>query len=793
MNGFIRRLAWVSVAFQSAYGAEVFVSPLGDDQRSGAKDQPLATLAAARDAAHKAGAGPHKIVVLSGDFFLEKTLELDARDSGLTIEAAVTNSVVIYGGRPVTGWQKDGESLWCAELPGVKEGKWDFRALVVNGRMPERARLPESGTFTHTSVFDVPWLSSVGGGWERKPTQAELTTLLYDAKDLPATLDARNAEVRVYHMWDESLVGVASNDVTRHMLTFSTPAKSPAGAFGVKKYAVFNTREGLTKPGQWYLDRTAGRAVYWPLPGEDMAKAKVVAPALERVISVAGTAKAPVERVTLRGLSVQATTTPLKPAGFSASEYAGAVNIANARQCAVENVEICNVGGQGIQAANLAECRIDGCRIHHTGACGIRASGSASSISRNQIHHVGEYHPSAVALSVGHTWSEADPQGFHLYRNEIHDTPYSGIILGGGGHLVEENLICRVMRELQDGGAIYGGVKKCILRGNVVRDVVKMGEGYGVSSYYLDEGSQDCVVERNVSVGVERPVHNHIASDLIIRDNVFIAETNMSLSFPRSRRCAFTGNTVFAPGRITVSPPNAISSWTNNLVIHDGLGKGGVPQAFSIGDAMPAASAPGRRTYPFSVVRTPRPPVMDGEIGTDEWPGALQQIEREPSRWNASGAPAFAKFMYDDQGLYVAVNTVLFDIDRLGKGGTWGKDDGAEVSIAGDKATFVLRGFAGGTLQSVTDAGASADAAERLAKSVRFAAKPYGKSKGDWKSGWRCEWAIPFEALGLKPVPGLKIAFNLGIYRAEDGIWRCLEGTLAENWRLNQAATLQLK
>ncbi len=793
MNGVLQRLACAGIAFQSACGADFFVAPAGDDSRSGAKDQPVATLAAARDAARKAGAGPHRIVVLPGEYCLEKTLELDARDNGLTLEAAATNSVVLYGGRPVTGWRRDGANLWCADLPGVKEGTWDFRALVVNGRMPERARLPESGTFAHLSVFDVKWLSSVGGGWERKPSRAELTMLLYDPKDLPATTEVRNAEVRVYHMWDESLVGVASNDVARHALTFSTPAKSPAGSFGVKKYVVFNTREGMTRPGQWYLDRTAGRLVYWPLPDEDMAQAKVVAPVLERVIRMAGTPQAPAERITLRGFSVQATTTPLKPAGFGAGDYDGALNLVHLRRCAVEDLEICNVGGQGIQSSNLTACRIERCEIHHTGACGIRTGGTVSSVANNHIHHVGVYHPSAVALQAGHTLTEADPQGFHLYRNEIHDTPYCGIILTGGGHLVEENLICRVMRELQDGGAIYGGVKKCILRGNVVRDVVKMGEGYGVSSYYLDEGSEECVVERNVSVGVERPVHNHIASDLIIRDNVFISETDMSLSFPRSRRCAFTGNTVFAPGKITVSPPNAVTLWTNNIVIHDGLGKGGVPQAFTIGDAMPAADAPGRRTYPFAVARALQPPVLDGEIGTDEWPGSMQGVDREPSRWSASGAPAYAKFAYDDQCLYVAVNVVLFDIAKLSTGGTWGKDDGAELCIAGDKAAFVLRGFADGTLRSATDAGASAEAAERLGKAARFTAKPYGKTKGDWKSGWRGEWAIPFEALGLKPAAGMKVAFNLGLYRAEDGVWRCLEGTRAENWRLDQAAVIQLK
>jgi hypothetical protein len=786
-------LGYWGLILTAVCGAEFYVSPQGNDAQPGSRDKPFATVAAARDAARQAGAGPHRIVLLPGDYFLDKPLELDAKDSGLTIDVAVTNSVTLYGGKPVTGWRREGDQLWCADLPGVKEGRWDFRALVVNGRLPERARLPESGTFTHASVFGVRWLSSVGGGWERKPTPFELTTLIYSPTNLPATLEVRNAEVRVYHMWDESLVGVASNDVERHTLHFTTPAKSPAGAFGVKKYVVFNTREGMTKPGQWYLDRAAGKVVYWPLSGEDMAKAKVVAPTLERVIRLVGSEKNPVQNVTLRGFSMQATTTPLKPAGFGAGAYDGALNLAHLRQCVLENLEICNVGGQGVQSSNLSECRIGGCRVHHVGACGIRAAGRASSVASNHIHHVGVYHPSATALQVGHTLTETDPEGFHVYRNEIHDVPYCGIIGGGGGHLIEENLIYRVMRELQDGGAIYGGMKRTVLRGNIVRDVVKMGEGYGVSSYYLDEGAADCIVERNVSIGVERPVHNHIASDLIIRDNVFIAEGDLALSFPRSRWCAFTGNTVFAPGKVTVSSPNAVTVWSNNVVFRNGIGKGGEQQSFTIGEAMPAAAAPGRRTYPFSVTRVKQAPVLDGEIGADEWPGSFQSVDRDPSRWSASGAPSFSKFAYDDQCLYVAVNVVLFDIGKLSKGGAWGKDDGAEICVAGDKGTFVLRGFADGTCVSVTDAGVPAEAAERLGKAARFVAQPYGKTKGDWKSGWRGEWSIPFEVLGLKPDGGKKVAFNLGIYRAEDGIWRCLEGAKAENWRLDQAAQIQFK
>jgi hypothetical protein len=778
---------------QAAMATDFYLAPAGRDEHPGTRDRPLATLGAARDAARAAGAGPHRILVMAGDYFLAQTLELDARDNGLTIETAEGGKATLYGGRLVGGWRPDGEKFWCADLPGVKEGAWDFRALVVNDRMPERARMPESGTLVHRSEFDVPWLSSVGGGWARSPTQEELTTMLYDPQDIAATLDARNAEVRVYHMWDESLVGVARNDTQRHALLFSPPAKSPPGAFGVKKYVIFNTREGMTKPGQWYLDRTAGRVVYWPLPGEDMTKAKVVAPVLERIIRIAGTGKAPVEKITVRGLTLQATTTPLKPGGFAAGAFDGALGLERLRQCVFEKLEIANVGGQGIQSRELVDCQICDCHIHHTGACGIRTSGAATLIARNHLHHIGVYHPSAVALSASHDSRSAGEKGFHIYRNEIHDTPYSGIIGGGSGHLIEENLIYRVMREMQDGGAIYGGMRDSILRGNMVRDVVKMGEGYGVSAYYLDEGAQNCVVERNVAIGIERPTHNHIARNIIIRGNVFVAETDMTLSFQRSGDCTFTGNTLFAPGKITVSPPNAIKLWTDNIVIRSGVEKDGVPRPFTIDDAMPPTPSPGRRTTPISVARVPQPPKLDGEIGWEEWPGGLLNLDREPSRWSASGAPVFAAIAYDDRCLYVAVNVVLFDATKLRQGSTWGQADGAEVCIAGGQAVFVIRGFADGTMQSLPDGGASAAAAESLGKAVRFAAKPYGTARDGRKSGWRGEWAIPFDALGLKPAPGLKVAFNLGIFRAEDEVRRCLEGTLAENWRLDQAAILLFK
>jgi hypothetical protein len=59
--------------------------------------------------------------------------------------------------------------------------------------------------------------------------------------------------------------------------------------------------------------------------------------------------------------------------------------------------------------------------------------------------------------------------------------------------------------------------------------------------------------------------------------------------------------------------------------------------------------------------------------------------------------------------------------------------------------------------------------------------------------GWRAEFSIPLDILGIKPAPGTRIPFNLAVFRAEDRVWRLLEGTLAETWKLDQAAVLQLK
>jgi len=56
----------------AANSVEFYVAPSGDDANAGTVEKPFATLEAARDTARKAGAGPHRIVVMPGEYFLEQ-------------------------------------------------------------------------------------------------------------------------------------------------------------------------------------------------------------------------------------------------------------------------------------------------------------------------------------------------------------------------------------------------------------------------------------------------------------------------------------------------------------------------------------------------------------------------------------------------------------------------------------------------------------------------------------------------------------------------------------------------
>jgi Right handed beta helix region len=560
-----------------AAAAGLYVAPGGNDAAPGTIDRPLATLQAARDAARKLPPDqPRRIIVRGGEYF-NVALTLDSRDSGLHIQAAPREKPILYGGERITGWQKDGDRLWAARLPPFPRARhgttapnansqWSVRMLRVDGKWCPRARFPAEGTLTHLSSFNVPWMSSTGGGWKRPPTRRELTTLVYKPGDLGSWLNLTNAEITVYHMWDASCVRIAGLNPESHTLTLDPPTGHPPGAFGVKKYVLWNIRQGMTSPGQWYFDRSRHRLVYWPLPGQDMSRAEVIAPTRPTILRIRGTPGAPAKDITIRGLTFAVTTVPLKSAGFAAAGYDGAISLAHAESCTLAGLTVCQVAGHAIRGLrDVAGTRVENCEITDCGAGGIYVGGTGTVIDNNEVHAIGLAYPSAIGIYGG-------GRGNVVSHNEVHDCSYTAINYGGVTNIIEDNLIYHCMKVLHDGAAIYlFAAKGCVIRGNLARDITDTG-GYGASAYYLDERSTGCVVERNLSLRVNWPSHNHMATNNIIRDNVFIVTDNARLTFPRSSGYTVEGNVLYATGKILIQNPAAVTTWSHNL-FYSGVGQ----------------------------------------------------------------------------------------------------------------------------------------------------------------------------------------------------------------------------
>jgi hypothetical protein len=206
---------------------------------------------------------------------------------------------------------------------------------------------------------------------------------------------------------------------------------------------------------------------------------------------------------------------------------------------------------------------------------------------------------------------------------------------------------------------------------------------------------------------------------------------------------------------------------------------------------LPAGATPPVRVPPqASVPKVAAPPVIDGTISAGEWPGAALTVAQEPDGTPVTNGPCELRLAHDGANLYVAVTVLGVDAARLKLGTAWGEDDAAEVcfrdaSGAQPGPTFVVHGFAAGSHESVTEAGAPADATRRVGEAVRFAARTAGDR-------WTAEWQIPLIAAGIGEGSGRKLGLNVGVRRTQTGQWVQWFGS-GSTWSLDRAGSVTLE
>ncbi len=510
----------------------IYVADNGNDAWSGrlakpnaaSTDGPFASITQAQKAARKlrrAGKGPAPVTVyIRGVHRLKAPLVFTPADSGsakcpVTYTSYPGKRAVLSGGRVIAGWRKGKGRLWTAQVPEAKTGKWYFRQLFVGDRRARRAAGPNKG------YFHVPRLV---GKTPKTPWNKGIDRFHFKPGDIKPRPNLNDVEVIVFHSWNTSRVRIASVDEANRIVTFTGPTIfRPLAWDPAQRYYVENARDLLDSPGEWYLDRQTGTLFYWPLAGEDMTKAQVVAPRLTELLRFQGDVEAGkfVSHVRVVGLSFQHADWTLGPKGYGDPQAAvtigAVVSAEGARNCSLERCEIAHVGTYGVWfARGCTDCRIVGNHIHDLGAGGVRigqakmaktdaARSGRNLVHNNYIHDGGHVYRAGVGLWLAQSSHNV------VSHNEIHSFDYSGMSVGWNWNespnqthhnTIEHNHVHHVTRGvLSDAGGIYtlGTQTGTVIRNNVFHDIWPyMGSPAMAWGIYFDQGSNGMLVENNI-------------------------------------------------------------------------------------------------------------------------------------------------------------------------------------------------------------------------------------------------------------------------------------------------------
>ncbi|MDD4870565.1 MAG: right-handed parallel beta-helix repeat-containing protein [Kiritimatiellae bacterium] len=610
---------FVSVPIVS--GIDLYVAVDGNDSwsgqfvkpNSGKTDGPLASLNGTRDAIRKLRSTgkltePVKVNVRGGIYRMNSPFVLESQDSGseetpIIFQAYKKEKPVFSGGRCITGFRKNG-SLWETDIPEVKTGKWYFRQLFVDGQRRQRARGPNEGYFRIESLMPGPK--------DAQGKEIARDKFVFKAGDLASWARITDVNLVLMHSWETSIHPLKSINTVSNVVEFAALMKE-WWCIGYweknQRYYVENALELLDQPGEWYLNRETGVLSYWPMPGERLNKAEVIAPVLTELVRITGNADEGrfVQHVTFRGLTFHHADWVLNPKGNSSTQAAvevlAVVTADGALHCSFEKCEVAHIGTYGVWfKRGCKDCRIQQNRIFDFGAGGVRigedkmaqtdvAESSRNLIDNNHIFDGGHVYAGAIGIWV------AQSSYNRISHNDIHDMYYSGMSIGWNWGLepnrthhnvIEFNHVHNLGHgALSDCGLIYtlGISPGSVIRNNVFHDMwpyTKPSLGWGI---YLDGKTGSYLIESNL-------VYNTLSGGLmfnngghahIIRNNIFALSANEALwPYSEKRPSTFRDNIVYLTQGILLTPHGEHSlneriaakeppgDWDNNVYWHTG-------------------------------------------------------------------------------------------------------------------------------------------------------------------------------------------------------------------------------
>lgn len=531
-------LLWLALVAMARGEIAYYVAPHGDDAKSGASPaEAFATLQRARDAirARQPLSEDVTVHVLPGLHFLSATFELTDKDCApdgkrITYKAHdPARKPRLSAGRVLRGpWQDEGKGVYSCDA-----GPGDFRHLYIDGKAAVCAREPNVGQWRQLKQWE-PLTNSIrlqGSGimkhWKRME-QVELVVKKHWAIS------------RIHHKWfgtydGDDVLFPTDKAVQLEYKQANVPPK------GHGQYYFFeNALEFLDQPGEFYLDRQARKLYYMPRPGEDLAQAEVIAPRLERMVTLQGTAN-----VTFDGLIVEHDNWLHADSdrGYSGAQCnvhwdgwntnPGAIQLTDTRNVRFVNNTVRNTTAAGlVLIKGTQQTHIEGNVFTEIGDTPIvvyaekekvppEADQCRDDVVRNNF--VGGYGrqnfaASGICVSVATRCT--------VEHNEVCDGGYAGITYGyfskhespAVGSRIQFNHVHHVMKELDDGAGIYVFVTQfnlsnstLLIYRNFIHDVYRgeTAEANPIAGIYVDECSAGNTLRENVIRSVGNTFHHN--------------------------------------------------------------------------------------------------------------------------------------------------------------------------------------------------------------------------------------------------------------------------------------------